>query len=73
MVFGYLQIKDKDNNNMNMHVTEKEELLLQLTDQDRAWLMMCGLQFLFDRGMANFKGRNLKEVAEEIIGNAEEE
>lgn len=58
---------------MKMNAIDNDTLLLQLTDDDKAWLMMLGLQYLFDNGQGDFKGMEFKAVANAIISNVEQD
>lgn len=40
---------------------------LQFTEQDRALLMLYGLQYCFDKGIMTFGDKSILELAKEII------
>lgn len=52
---------------MNIQPVSDDTVAIQLTEQDRAYLMMLGLQYCFDKGITAFGNRNIYQLAQEII------
>lgn len=57
-----------------MQATEitNDTVTLQFTEQDRALLMLYGLQYCFDKGIQVFGSKSVFELAQEIVAANEE-
>lgn len=59
---------------MNIAPIDDNTVAIQLTEQDRAYLMMLGLQYCFDKGINAFGNRTIQQLAQEILAaNANDE